>query len=57
MGHRACSVCLITHISMKLNRKLNWNPKTEKFINDVEANRMLTRSQRKPFGVDYIKNF
>ena len=57
MGHRACSVCLITHISMKLNRKLNWNPKTEKFINDVEANKMLARSQRKPFGVDYIKNF
>ena len=57
MGHRACSICLITHISMKLNRKLNWNPKTEKFINDVEANKMLARSQRKPFGVDYIKNF
>ena len=55
MGHRACTVCLITHISMKLNRKLNWNPKTEKFINDYEANSMLTRSQRKPFGVNYIK--
>ena len=55
MGHRACSICLITHISMKLERKLNWNPKTEKFINDDEANSMLTRSQRKPFGVNYIK--
>ncbi len=54
MGHRACSVCLITHISMKLNRKLNWNPKTEKFINDDEANSMLTRSQRKPFGINYL---
>ena len=54
IGHRACSVCLITHISMKLNRKLNWNPKTEKFINDDEANSMLTRSQRKPFGVNYL---
>ena len=55
MGHRACTVCLITHISMKLNRKLNWNPEIEKFINDDEANSMLTRSQRKPFGVNYIK--
>ena len=54
IGHRACSVCLITHISMKLNRKLNWNPKTEKFINDDEANSMLTRSQRKPFGINYL---
>jgi len=55
MGHRACSICLITHISMKLERKLNWNPETEKFINDDEANSMLTRSQRKPYGVNYIK--
>ena len=55
MGHRACSICLITHISMKLNRKLNWNPKKEKFINDDKANSMLTRSQRKPYGVNYIK--
>ena len=55
MGHRACSICLITHISMKLKRKLNWNPKKEKFINDDEANSMLTRSQRKPYGVNYIK--
>ncbi|MDY7395484.1 Gfo/Idh/MocA family oxidoreductase [Aureibaculum sp. 2210JD6-5] len=55
MGHRACSICLITHISMKLERKLNWNPETEKFIDDDEANSMLTRSQRKPYGVNYIK--
>jgi len=55
MGHRACSICLITHISMKLKRKLNWNPKKEKFINDDKANSMLTRSQRKPYGVNYIK--
>ena len=55
MGHRACSICLITHISMKLKRKLNWNPKKEKFINDDEANSMLTRSQRKPYGSNYIK--
>lgn len=55
MGHRACSICLITHISMKLERKLNWNLETEKFMNDDEANSMLTRSQRKPYGVNYIK--
>lgn len=54
-GHRACSVCLITHISMKLGRKLDWNPETEKFINDVEANEMLKRPQRFPYGVNNIK--
>lgn len=54
-GHRACSICLITHISMKLGRKLNWNPKTEMFVNDAEANAMLKRPQRYPYGVNNIK--
>jgi len=55
IGHRACSICLITHISMKLGRKLNWNPDTEMFVKDEEANKMLSRSQRFPYGTSYIK--
>jgi predicted dehydrogenase len=48
-AHRACSACLLHHISMKLKRKLNWDPKTEKFKNDNEANAMLSRKQRKGY--------
>ncbi len=55
IGHRTCSVCLISHIAMKLPRKLNWDPKAEKFINDVEANSMLMRKQRAPYGTNYLK--
>jgi len=55
IGHRACSICLITHISMKLGRKLNWNPDTEMFVKDEEANKMLSRSQRFPYGTTNIK--
>ncbi len=55
IGHRTCSICLITHISMKLQRKLNWDPIKERFINDEEANKMLSRTQRKPYGTNYIK--
>jgi hypothetical protein len=40
---------------MKLGRKLNWNPDTEKFVNDNEANSMLSRPQRAPYGTDKIK--
>ncbi len=54
-GHRACSICLITHISMKLGRKVYWNPNTERFSNDTEANAMLRRPQRFPYGVNNIK--
>ena len=53
-GHRACSVCLITHISMKLGRKVFWDAEKEMFINDQEANNMLSRSQRAPYGTNYI---
>ncbi len=50
-AHRACSACLLHHIAMKLNRKLYWDPKTEQFKNDAEANSMLSRPQRKQYEV------
>lgn len=56
IGHRSCSVCLLSDIAMKLSRKLFWDPAEERFINDLEANSMLSRHQREPYGTDYIKN-
>ena len=50
-AHRSCSACLLHHIAMKLNRKLYWDPKKEKFKNDDEANKMLSRTQREPYVV------
>jgi hypothetical protein len=55
IGHRACTVCLVTHIAMKLGKKLKWNPETEKFVGDDEANSLLSRPQRAPYGTNYIK--
>lgn len=54
VAHRACSVCLISQIAMHLPRKLYWNPDTERFENDNEANSMLSRPQRFPYGTDYV---
>ncbi|MBD0294138.1 MAG: gfo/Idh/MocA family oxidoreductase, partial [Flavisolibacter sp.] len=50
-AHRSCSACLLHHIAMKLNRKLYWDPKTEKFKNDDDANKMLSRPQREPYVI------
>lgn len=50
-AHRACSACLLHHIAMKLKRKIYWDPVTEKFKNDEEANKMLSRAQRKGYEV------
>lgn len=55
IGHRACSVCLVSHIAMKLGRKLEWDPAKEEFVNDKEANSHLSRTQRRPWGTDYVK--
>jgi predicted dehydrogenase len=50
-AHRACSACLLHHVSMKLKRKLYWDPAKEQFKNDAEANGMLSRPQRKAYEV------
>ncbi len=55
MGHRTCSTCLISHIAMKLPGKLRWDPAKEKFLNDDEANAMLSRPQRAPWGYVHSK--
>jgi predicted dehydrogenase len=51
IAHRACSTCLIHHIVMKLKRKVYWDPATERFKNDDEANSLLSRPQRQPYLV------
>jgi predicted dehydrogenase len=50
-AHRSCSACLLHHISMKLKRKLHWDPAKEQFVNDSQANAMLSRPQRKEYAV------
>lgn len=55
IAHRSTSVCLLSQIAMKLRRRLFWNPNAERFRNDDEANTMLSRPQRYPYGTDYIR--
>jgi len=49
IGHRVSTVCHMANISIRLGRKLKWDPKAERFENDAEANRMLSRPMRKPW--------
>ena len=55
IGHRSCSVCLISHIAMKVPGVLKWDPKKERFIDNDVANSMLSRPQRYPYGTNYVK--
>lgn len=54
VGHRSCSACLVSHIAMKLDGKLYWDPQFERFIDNDRANAMVKRPQRYPYGTDYI---
>jgi predicted dehydrogenase len=42
-------ICQISDIAIRLEQKLKWDPKTERFVNNDTANRRLTRSMRAPW--------
>ena len=54
VAHRSCTACLIAHIAMKVPGKLRWDPVTERFRDNDAANRMLSRSQRFPYGYENV---
>jgi predicted dehydrogenase len=49
VAHRSCTVCLLGDIAMRLGRKLKWDPETEMFVGDEQANRMVSKPMRSPW--------
>ena len=47
--HNAMTTCHLANISIRLGRKLKWNPKKEQIVGDEEANQWQAREQRKGF--------
>jgi len=50
-GFYSCAIIHLGNISYRMGRTLEFDPGTMKFINDPEANQMLTREYRAPFVV------
>ena len=48
---RSDTLCHLSDIAMRLARPLEWDPNLERFPNDPQANRMLTRAMRSPWRV------
>jgi myo-inositol 2-dehydrogenase / D-chiro-inositol 1-dehydrogenase len=48
VGHRVTSLCHLGHIAIYLGRKLNWNPDTERFVDDSQADELITRTIHQP---------
>ena len=51
-GHRLASLMHMGNISMRLDRKLQWNPDKEEFVGDKEANAMRSKPMRKPWSLE-----
>ena len=47
-GHMACFAAAI---SWKLGRKVTFDPKKERFVNDTEANRLRAYKRRTPYTI------
>lgn len=49
IGHRSATVCELGQIGYDLRRPLEWDPVKERFVNDDEANKLLSRPMRDPW--------
>ncbi|MGB7343945.1 MAG: Gfo/Idh/MocA family oxidoreductase [Pirellulaceae bacterium] len=50
--HRTMTSCHLCNLSLMLGRELKWNPKTEEFIGDDQANELLGRKSRAGFTAE-----
>ncbi len=49
IGCRTATICHLNNIAMLLGRKLRWDPKTEKILDDPEASKLLLPTFREPW--------
>jgi len=49
--HRSVTVCHLGNISIRLGRKIQWDPEKQEVVGDAEANTMLKRAQRAPYQI------
>jgi predicted dehydrogenase len=51
IGHHAGSTCNLVEISTRLGRKVRWDSRAQRIVNDEAANRLLSRAMRAPWRV------
>jgi predicted dehydrogenase len=53
-GHRATTLCHLVNICRVVQRRLQWDPKTEKFLGDDQANALLSRPRRRGYELPKV---
>lgn len=48
-GHRSCTLVNLCKIAVRLGRPLRFDPKAQRFVNDEEANRLVSQPMRAPW--------
>jgi predicted dehydrogenase len=48
-GHQVTTACHLANISLRLGRKIKWDPEKEEILGDRDASAMLVRPYRKPW--------
>ena len=49
IGHRSVTVCHLGNIAIRLGRELNWDPAAERFVDDDQANLLVSKPMRAPW--------
>jgi hypothetical protein len=49
IGHRSATICHLSGITERLNRRIVWDPLNERIVDDPEASRWLDRPRRSPY--------
>jgi len=50
-GHRSCTIINMGKVALELGRSLKFDPVTQRFIDDDEANRLSDPPMRSPFNL------
>ncbi|MEX2119072.1 MAG: Gfo/Idh/MocA family oxidoreductase [Pirellulales bacterium] len=50
IGHRSATICHVANIGYQLRRPLKWDPAAEAFVGDDEAQALVQREMRAPWG-------
>jgi hypothetical protein len=51
VAHHAANALLLGGVAKQLNRRIKWDPKAERFINDEAAERLTSIAKREPWNV------
>jgi len=54
IAHHSCALVHLGEIAYRTQGRLDFDPKTEKFVGSDEANQLLSKEYRNPYGLPEI---